>query len=95
MIYQARPGAQRQMQAADVDFSLEATERRIKRALAVTSQRIQEQALEGGLTTESIETLARIAAVYRTLAVTAAPFDPTKLSDEDMDRLVKHLEKAR
>jgi len=93
--YSARPGAGKIMAAADVDPSLEASERRIKLALGVTTQRLEEQALSGGLGPLEVDTLAKVAGVYRTLAVTAPPFDPSKLSPEDMVRLMEYLDKAK
>jgi hypothetical protein len=95
MKYKTRQNAGKIMAAKDVDPSLEATEKRIKLALGVTTQRLEEQALSGGLTTDGIDQLAKIAGVYRTLANTAAPFDPSKLSDADMERLIAHLDKAK
>ena len=95
MKYKARQNAGKIMAAKDVDPSLEATEKRIKLALGVTTQRLEEQALSGGLTDGGIDQLAKIAGIYRTLANTQAPFDPTRLSPEDMDRLVKYLEKSK
>jgi len=96
--YTAPPGLSKDVKtikAEDVDPSLDASEKRIKFALAVTTQRLQEQAERGGLSTDEIDRLAKVSTIYRTLAVTAAPFDPTKLSDEDLERFAKYLEKGK
>lgn len=81
---------------AALDDSLTATEARIKRAVGIHSRRL-ELAAESptGLDGAEVAALSTIAGIYKTLAVTTAPFDPAKLSDEDMDRLMKHLEKAK
>lgn len=67
-----------------LDTSLEASHERMTRAVAVQSRRIEINAEQGGLTTEDIETLARLSTTWKTLVANEPVPDWTGVSEDEI-----------
>ena len=68
----------------DVDESLEASHRRMQRALALETLRLERAADKGPLTGQDIEVLARLSTTWRTLIQNEPTPDFGDLSDEQL-----------
>lgn len=81
---------------ADLDVSLDATEKRLRHACAIQSRRLELAALTPtGLHPQEIAELSSVTGVYRTLSTVAPPFDPGNLTDEQLERIVEQLSKGK